>query len=160
MTKNYIQSERFMRYVDFISLWGDFFERLFAGKEKRDYLDNVPRYCRQCELLGICRDKNNHWKCHNGCMALRAEQRRYGGKWKLFYDALKIYDRIPEEEQQCRNQTQRVLSGDVLKIILYKIKSRGIWNSNSAGCVFVSSIEWKSFLKLWKTAGNSLRCQL
>lgn len=49
-----------MRYFDYINLFSDFFEGLFADKEKREYLDNVPRYCRQCELLGICRDKNNH----------------------------------------------------------------------------------------------------
>lgn len=69
-----------MRYFDFINLWSDIFKWLFADKEKRDYLDNVPRYCRQCELLGICRDKSNHWKCHHGCMVLNSERKRYGGK--------------------------------------------------------------------------------
>lgn len=57
-----------MRYYDFINFFSDLFERLFNDKENRDYLDNVPQYCIQCELLGICRDKENHWKCHNCCM--------------------------------------------------------------------------------------------
>lgn len=65
-----------MRYFDYINLFSDFFEGLFADKEKREYLDNVPRYCRQCELLGICRDKNNHWKCHQGCMLLGTDRNK------------------------------------------------------------------------------------
>ncbi len=62
-----------MRYFNFINFLRDLFERALADREKRDYLDNVPQYCRQCELLGICRDKNNHWKCHRGCMVLNFE---------------------------------------------------------------------------------------
>ncbi len=48
-----------MRYFNFINFFRDLFERALTDREKRDYLDNVPQYCRQCELLGICRDKNN-----------------------------------------------------------------------------------------------------
>lgn len=66
-----------MRYYDFINFFSDLFERLFNDKENRDYLDNVPQYCRQCELLGICRDKDNNWKCHNGCMVLSPERKKY-----------------------------------------------------------------------------------
>ena len=69
-----------MRYFDFIDFCSDIFEWLFADKEKRDYLDHVPRYCRQCELLGICRDKNNRWKCYHGCMVLNSERKGSGGK--------------------------------------------------------------------------------
>lgn len=72
-----------MRYFDFINFWSDFFKWLFADDEERDYLKNVPKYCQQCELLGICRDKENNWKCHHGCMVLNAEReakKRYEGK--------------------------------------------------------------------------------
>ena len=69
-----------MKYYDFIIFFGNLLERLFADKEKREYLDNIPPYCRQCELLGICRDKNNHWKCFHGCMVLNSEHKKYGGK--------------------------------------------------------------------------------
>ena len=30
----------------------------------------VPRYCQMCEVLGICRDEHNDWKCRNGCLEL------------------------------------------------------------------------------------------
>lgn len=66
-----------MRYYDFINFFSDLFERLFNDKENRNYLDNVPQYCRQCELLGIYRDKENHWKCHNGCMVLSSERKKH-----------------------------------------------------------------------------------
>lgn len=65
-----------MGYLDVINYLkelfdlSDFFERLFADEEKKSYLDNVPQFCKECELLGICRDKNNNWKCHHGCMIL------------------------------------------------------------------------------------------
>lgn len=39
--------------------WDDFFKRLFADKGERKILKCVPFYCRECELLGICCDKNN-----------------------------------------------------------------------------------------------------
>ncbi len=35
----------------------------------------VPYTCQYCELLGICRDEENGWKCHHGCMVLNAERR-------------------------------------------------------------------------------------
>lgn len=31
----------------------------------------LPKRCRDCELLGICRHKREEqWKCYNGCMLL------------------------------------------------------------------------------------------
>ena len=31
----------------------------------------LPKRCRTCELLGICRHKREEqWKCYNGCMLL------------------------------------------------------------------------------------------
>ena len=47
-----------------------FLEYIFADKRKRKILNNVPRYCQQCELLGICRDEDNYWKCRHGCMLM------------------------------------------------------------------------------------------
>ena len=52
--------------------WNDFFKWLFADKEERKMLKYVPKYCQECELLGICRDRNHNWKCHHGCMILNA----------------------------------------------------------------------------------------
>lgn len=65
-----------MRYLDLINFFRNLFARLLADRETRDYWDHVPRYCRQCELLGICRDKHNRWNCHHGCMELRSERKR------------------------------------------------------------------------------------
>ena len=65
-----------MRCFDLIN----FLKDLFADKEERNYIAHVPQYCRQCELLGICRDKNNQWKCHHGCMVLNAGRKTYGEK--------------------------------------------------------------------------------
>lgn len=31
---------------------------------------SVPYTCFRCELLGICRDEQNGWKCRHGCMVL------------------------------------------------------------------------------------------
>ena len=33
-------------------------------------IQQLPEQCQQCELLGICRDKENGWKCRHGCMVL------------------------------------------------------------------------------------------
>lgn len=69
-----------MRYFDFINFFRDSFEWIISDEEKRNYLNHVPRYCRQCELLGICRNKNNRWKCYHGCMVLHSERKRDNGE--------------------------------------------------------------------------------
>nr|DAK65724.1 MAG TPA: hypothetical protein [Caudoviricetes sp.] len=28
----------------------------------------LPEDCQQCELLGICRDREKDWKCRHGCL--------------------------------------------------------------------------------------------
>lgn len=34
----------------------------------------LPKRCRTCELLGICRHKREEqWKCYNGCMLLNKQ---------------------------------------------------------------------------------------
>lgn len=33
-------------------------------------IHQLPEQCQQCELLGICRDKEHDWKCRHGCMVL------------------------------------------------------------------------------------------
>ncbi len=38
----------------------------------------LPYNCQYCELVGICRDKENEWKCRNGCMILNSERREKG----------------------------------------------------------------------------------
>ena len=65
-----------MRYY-LINFFSYLFERLFADKEKLEYLNNVPQYCKKCELLVICRDKNNLWRCYKGCLLLNSEQNIY-----------------------------------------------------------------------------------
>ena len=51
----------------------DFFEWLFADKRTRRMLKLVPRGCVHCEILGICRDEENDWKCRNGCQFIEKE---------------------------------------------------------------------------------------
>lgn len=38
----------------------------------------VPRNCFHCELLGLCRDETNNWKCKHGCLVLNAERQKRG----------------------------------------------------------------------------------
>ena len=33
-------------------------------------IQQLPEQCQQCELLGICRDKEHDWKCRHACMVL------------------------------------------------------------------------------------------
>ena len=51
----------------------EFFEWLFADKRTKKMLECVPRGCRHCEVLGICRDEENNWKCRNGCQFIKKE---------------------------------------------------------------------------------------
>ena len=46
----------------------DFFRFTRLSKSKRAMKKYVPQYCQYCELLGICRDEDNNWKCINGCV--------------------------------------------------------------------------------------------
>ncbi len=48
----------------------EFFEWLFADKEKRKMLKYLPKGCRYCELLGVCRDEERNWKCRKGCLIM------------------------------------------------------------------------------------------
>lgn len=45
----------------------DFLKWLFANRREREIIENVPKYCRKCDALGLCRDEKNNWKCRNGC---------------------------------------------------------------------------------------------
>ncbi len=45
----------------------DFIDYIRADKRERRMMRLVPRTCRQCEVLGLCRDEENDWKCRNGC---------------------------------------------------------------------------------------------
>ena len=57
-----------MRYFRSVEFFGELLRRASADGEKRIYLENVPKACRQCELLGICRDRDRKWKCRKGCL--------------------------------------------------------------------------------------------
>ena len=50
---------------------------LFADKEKRALM-LLPYNCQYCDLLGMCRDKENYWKCRYGCIILNQERREKG----------------------------------------------------------------------------------
>lgn len=41
---------------------------------------SVPYTCYHCELLGICRDEQNRWKCRHGCMILNFKKKRIHNK--------------------------------------------------------------------------------
>ena len=45
----------------------DFIDYIRADKRERRMMRLVPRTCSQCEVLGLCRDEENDWKCRNGC---------------------------------------------------------------------------------------------
>lgn len=60
-----------MRYFKLIRFLNNALDRLLADEEERRFLDNVPPFCRQCELLGICRDRDKNRKCHHGCLILK-----------------------------------------------------------------------------------------
>lgn len=36
---------------------------------------SVPYRCVMCELLAICRDEQNGWKCRQGCLLLNKEKK-------------------------------------------------------------------------------------
>ena len=48
----------------------DLLEYAISSKEKREILASVPPRCVDCELLGICRDKENGYKCRHGCIII------------------------------------------------------------------------------------------
>lgn len=49
--------------------WG--IKYLFADKRTRKMLITLPETCMMCELLGICRDEHNGWRCRCGCLVAR-----------------------------------------------------------------------------------------
>lgn len=63
-------------------------------------LIRVPKNCRMCELLGICRSRESKWKCINGCMILNAERaHRYEGLPRGCWDCRHLKKcRSPKEE--------------------------------------------------------------
>lgn len=57
-----------MRY-GLLDLIIDGLKWLFADKKERAFM-SIPYNCQCCELLGICRDEENNWKCRNGCIII------------------------------------------------------------------------------------------
>ena len=60
-----------MKMIDVLHFIG----KLFKQPEPEDELEGVPYYCRECECLGLCRDRNNNWKCIDGCMIRSNKQK-------------------------------------------------------------------------------------
>ena len=52
----------------------DFSDWLAADELERELMKKVPRGCINCELLGLCRDRDNNWKCRHGCMVIEARK--------------------------------------------------------------------------------------
>lgn len=46
---------------------------LFADGQKRRMLKYFPQGCLHCEVLGICRDEENNWKCHKTCQFIKKD---------------------------------------------------------------------------------------
>lgn len=60
-----------------VSRMVDIFLDYLSEKERKDkILKYVPHYCQQCELLGICRDEDNNWKCRDGCVIISSRQKK------------------------------------------------------------------------------------
>lgn len=57
-------------------------EYLKADERERKKMRLLPRTCRECEILGICRDEDNNWKCRHGCRFIPEEQRYKNAKRK------------------------------------------------------------------------------
>jgi len=51
-------------------------EYLKANERERRILKLVPYTCQRCELLGICRDEFNGWKCKHGCYFINSQEER------------------------------------------------------------------------------------
>lgn len=51
-------------------------EYLRADERERRIIKLVPYTCRHCELLGICRDEFNEWKCRNGCYFIDSKKEK------------------------------------------------------------------------------------
>ena len=47
----------------------------FQEWKREQRMKQLPRTCQLCELLGICRDEQNGWKCRHGCLVLNAENK-------------------------------------------------------------------------------------
>ena len=55
--------------------WINFINRRKISYREKQIRQAVPYTCYYCELLGMCRDETNNWKCHHhGCMVLNAER--------------------------------------------------------------------------------------
>lgn len=69
-----------MRRYDYrfagIYLLVDLVKYIFADKRQRSIYRYVPEYCQMCELMAICRDENNKWKCRHGCMTMSKKPRQ------------------------------------------------------------------------------------
>ncbi|MBQ4568984.1 MAG: hypothetical protein IJA62_02825 [Ruminococcus sp.] len=65
-----------MRY-SLLDLIIDGVKWLLADKEERAFM-SIPYNCQCCELLGMCRDKENDWKCINGCILLNYKRKEKG----------------------------------------------------------------------------------
>ena len=95
-------------------LIGDIIEYFTLSKRERQIKRKVPYTCFYCEVLGICRDESNNWKCRRGCLLLnnyntesnipyRCEKCKYLYQCRDKYNGWKCYNGciiLNEERQQ------------------------------------------------------------
>ena len=57
------------------------FQNAWLIEHREEYIRTVvPNNCFRCELLGLCRDEHNNWKCKHGCLVLNAERKKGEGR--------------------------------------------------------------------------------
>ena len=80
------------------------FFRWLEEFEERKIYKGIPRGCWHCEVLGLCRNSKEGWKCHDGCMLINIKlEREYEGLpkgcWRCKY--LEKCRRPKEEGWKC-----------------------------------------------------------
>lgn len=77
----------------------DLINYIKADEETRNYIDNVPRFCRkECGKELECRNPKNNWKCYNGCLYLDSKSKKKKNKVKYHENGLPLETRYNEED--------------------------------------------------------------
>jgi hypothetical protein len=62
--------QRITKYIEYRKYIND------IRRHHKNIIKKVPYSCACCELLGICRNPNNDYKCFNGCILLNNQRAR------------------------------------------------------------------------------------
>ncbi len=146
----------------------DFFEWVFADKRERKILKYVPRGCRNCEILGICRDEENNWKCRHGCQFIKKEPIDCDAPIKLNKKKFRIFKKdLPIKRvvvAGCRNFTNYQLAKEYMDFCLSNIRkeneiiivSGGARGADALGEQYAkeNDFEIERYLADWDTYGK------